>query len=173
MHAILFSIKRAFHTSVCVGRNWLTPLGLTPARFDMLAAIGRHPPHRMPQSALRDILGVTNATISRMLRSLEDLGLVTREQDFYDQRRRIISLTKRGIRRLRCAVTNFIDSGAVQLAIDIALSARWHNRDACLAAGTRFEASLRRLRRDFGDNAMLSYPWRPDERPTRLMSSIW
>jgi DNA-binding MarR family transcriptional regulator len=173
MHSILFSIKRAFHTSVCAGRQWLAPIGLTPARFDMLAAVGRYPPHRLPQSYLRSILGVTAATISRMLRSLEQLGLVTREQDFDDRRQRIISLTREGIRRLRSAVANLMDSGAVQLAVDIALVTRWHDPAACLAEGRLLEESLRRVRRAFGDNALLAYPWRPDQKRLRIRASIW
>jgi DNA-binding MarR family transcriptional regulator len=173
MHAILFSIKRAFHTSVRVGRGWLGGVGLTPARFDMLAVIGRHPPHRRLQSDVRHALGVTAATVSRMLRSLEELGLVTREQDFTDRRQRIVSLTREGIRRLRCAVRGLIDTGAVQLAIDTAIVHRWYDPAACLAKGTMFEELLRRLRRDFGDNALLSYPWRPGRAIGKMTDSIW
>ena len=77
-------------------RKAIKALGLTAARFDMLTAIWRHP-HGLPQSALRQELGVGRATISRMLGSLEDLGLVYRRVADDDRRQRIVRLTPEGL----------------------------------------------------------------------------
>ena len=74
MHHIFFSLKRTHHRALAYSRQLSIPYGLTPARFDMLYAIDRHRDSLLWQSHLRRLLGVTAATISRMVRSLEALG---------------------------------------------------------------------------------------------------
>ncbi|MDP9036795.1 MAG: MarR family transcriptional regulator, partial [Myxococcota bacterium] len=92
MNAIFFGTKRAFQSCLRLMRPYLAQLGLTAARFDMLTAIWRHP-YGLLQRELRKMLGVTAPTISRMLRSLEQLGLVRRERGIRDTRQRHVTLT--------------------------------------------------------------------------------
>jgi DNA-binding MarR family transcriptional regulator len=97
MNAIFFGLKRAFHSTLRVTRRMLTRLGLTAARFDMLHALPRERRYvgeGMRQSELRRQLGVSRPTVSRMLASLEELGLVLRKPDSKDRRQVFVALTE-------------------------------------------------------------------------------
>jgi DNA-binding MarR family transcriptional regulator len=81
MNANFFGLKRAFHGTLRITRASLTKPGLTAARFDMLYALPRDSQRfeqGMWQSDLRRQIGVSRPTVSRMLGSLEQLGLVCR-----------------------------------------------------------------------------------------------
>jgi DNA-binding MarR family transcriptional regulator len=127
MNANFFGLKRAFHGTLRITRRALAKLGLTAARFDLLYALP-HDPRRYDggtwQSALRRTLGVSRPTVSRMLVSLEGLGLVGRERARDDGRQYVVKLTSRGRALIRKAVRHFIDSGWAQLALDSALGRR-------------------------------------------------
>ena len=163
MHAILFGLKRAWHGSLRTTRHALATLGLTAARFDLLYAA--HVRDRsVTQRELRRALGVNRTTISRMLGSLEALGLITRERACVDRRTREVSLTAEGRSRIRRAIVRLIDSGAAQLAVDCAVVGDpWFDDYDCLLAGDVFETFLRRARAAFRDRATLYYPWQPDD----------
>ncbi|MDP9149898.1 MAG: MarR family winged helix-turn-helix transcriptional regulator [Myxococcota bacterium] len=163
MNAIFFGAKRAFQASLRIMRPWFSRLGLTAARFDMLTAIWRHP-CGVFQRELRKMLGVTAPTISRMLRSLEDLGLIRRERGMRDRRLRHIALTDAGLALIVRATYVFIDSGAAQLAVDCALTNdRAHDVSRCFVEMEHAEAMLAALRAGFRDIARLHYPWHPDD----------
>jgi DNA-binding MarR family transcriptional regulator len=163
MNAIFFGCKRAFHGCLRITRPWLSALGLTAARFDMLTAIARFPVGPF-QRDLRSMLGVTAPTISRMLRSLEDLGLIRRRRGDVDRRLLHIMLTQSGLSLLRRATDAFIGSGAAQLAVDCALtSGRSHDESLCFIEMNAAEWLLDRIRSAFRDIAELHYPWHPDD----------
>jgi hypothetical protein len=136
---------------------------LTAARYDVLYALQSHG-GELRQSELRDLLGVTGATISRMLRALERLRVLWRQRDWLDRRRLIVRLTDLGDlwiywadRRLRQEVS---------LAIDGALNCgRLDDEDGCLWAKLRFDEYLTGLREAFGDRAsLIVHPgWHPDD----------
>jgi DNA-binding MarR family transcriptional regulator len=65
---------------------------VTPARFDLMRILYGNR-FSMPQSWLRGKLGLARATISRMLKALEKLGLVERKIDEHDRRTKIVTLT--------------------------------------------------------------------------------
>ena len=165
MHAILFGLKRAWHGSLRTTRHALAAVGLTAARFDLLYAAHAHEPFgSITQRKLRQTLGVNRTTVSRMLGSLEALGLVTRERAYGDRRTRLVLLTAKGRSRIRRAIARLIGSGAAQLAVDCAVTGEpWFDEMACLYASDAFEAFLRRIRSAFGDGATLHYPWHPDD----------
>ena len=96
MNAAFFGLKRAHHSVLRLGRHAFASIGLTAARFDLLFAVHSHNGRRMPQRKLQRILGVCRATVSRMLRSLEELGLVQRTRSDVDRRRKLVALTKEG-----------------------------------------------------------------------------
>jgi DNA-binding MarR family transcriptional regulator len=163
MNAIYFGCKRAFHGCLRVTRPWFKNLGLTAARFDMLTAIREHP-YSALQSSLRRVLGVTAPTVSRMLRSLEKLGLIERTRCEVDRRQRQVTLTAAGLKSLRRATAAFIGSGATQLAVDCALAGEhFYDESRCMVEMDNAESVLVRLRDAFRDFATLYYPWHPDD----------
>jgi DNA-binding MarR family transcriptional regulator len=124
MHAIFFGLKRAHHGTLRITRRVLAALGLTAARFDLLYAV-KETRAGILQSALRKVLGVSRATVSRMLASLEELGLVRRSVSKKDRRQKLIELTTKGRWRIAFAHRQFTRSGWAQLAIDSALAAKY------------------------------------------------
>ncbi len=163
MNAIFFGCKRAFHSFMRLTRRAIEALGLTAARFDMLTAV-RRGYHGIHQSALRRELGVGRATISRMLCSLEELGLVHREVAPEDRRQRVVTLTAKGLCSIDHATAEFVGSGIIQLAVDSALTQgnplEWSRAHVAMDEA---ETVLRNLRDGFGDVARLYYPWHPEE----------
>jgi len=163
MNAIFFGAKRAFQSCLRVMRPYLARLGLTAARFDMLTAVWHHP-HGLFQRKLREMLGVTAPTISRMLRSLEQLGLVRRQHSLSDRRQLYVMLTPAGLKSIRRATRLLVSSGAAQLAVDCALTSNHAQDDSrCLVQMDRAESIFRCLRHAFRDIARLHYPWHPDD----------
>ena len=166
MHAIFFGLKRAHHGTLRITRDALARMGLTAARFDMLYAIKLRHKSGVLQNALRRTLGVCRATVSRMLASLEELGLVRRTVHFHDRRQRLVVLTTLGRWRIAFAHRHITRSGWAQLAVDSALCSEgskyhWYDQDECIAATSRLEKMLEHLRRAFFDRARLHYPWNP------------
>jgi DNA-binding MarR family transcriptional regulator len=121
MHILFFGLKRAFHGSLRVTRRALATLGLTPARFDMLYIVAKEGSSLL-QRELQRALGVAAATVSRMLSSLEELGLVEREVSEEDHRCQNVVLTKAGRRCVLRAARLLIHTGHIQLMVDSALS---------------------------------------------------
>jgi len=163
MHAVFFGLKRAFHRSLALTRPLLARFDFTPARFDMLYAIHRFQ-YGLPQSALRRILGVTAPTVSRMLRSLEDLGFVVRARPSAgDMRQRIVTLTMEGLRRVRRVIRLALNSGLLALAVDSALADRWYDEGDSFHETDTLVSALARMRTAYRDQADLYYPWHPDD----------
>jgi DNA-binding MarR family transcriptional regulator len=168
MHAAFFGLKRAWQSSLRVSRQAFAALGLTAARFDLLYALEyyeRCTGLSLLQSELRRELGVSRTTVSRMLRSLEALGLVVRERaEEVDGRTWLVSLTRRGRARIKLGVRRLVSSGAAELAVDTALGGTsWYDEGETFAAMGRFESFMRGIRRAFGDFGKLEYPWHPDD----------
>jgi DNA-binding MarR family transcriptional regulator len=170
MHTIFFGLKRAHHATLRLTRVPIAAMGLTAARFDLLYVLRRNRGGVM-QTALRRVLGVCRATVSKMLGSLEKLGLVRRRFSIVDRRQKVVSLTKLGRLRIARAHREFMRSGWAQLAVDSALGAegqmyRWYDEDDCREATSLLESLLGYIRNSFGDRATLVYPWSVDVEPT-------
>ena len=165
MHTVFFGLKRAHHATLGLTRHALKRMGLTAARFDLLFAL-KDIRLGMMQSRLRRLLGVSRTTVSRMLASLEQLGLLTRRLSSSDRRTRDVNLTSRGRETIRLAHRRFTRSGWAQLAVDSALGTdgayRWYRDGDSIAATALFDGLLRQIRRVFPDRATLVYPWDPD-----------
>jgi DNA-binding MarR family transcriptional regulator len=169
MNAIFFGLKRAFHGTLRLARPTLTSHGLTAARFDLLYALmGSDRTFGKYQSRLRKKLGVSRPTVSRMLRSLEERGLVSRERSRVDRRQLDVRLTDLGRALIRRAHKVLTESGWAQLAVDSALGStsmenRWFDPMHCLMETDRLEGTLKKVRDTFGDFATLYYPWHPQD----------
>jgi DNA-binding MarR family transcriptional regulator len=164
MNAIFFGLKRAFHGTLRITRRTLARVGLTAARFDLMYAVHEDGEQGTFQRDLRDTLGVSAPTVSRMLASLEELGLVRRKPLMGDRRHRLVTLTQTGRRCIRRAIRLFIRSGRIQLAVDSALCPDgWHDEMASLFAMSDCDGMLQRVRDAYGDIAALYYRWHPDD----------
>ena len=85
----------------------LRPLGLTPTQFNLLASIGwldRTRPSPPTQQQVADHAGADRMMTSKVLRTLEERGLVTRESDAGDARSLRLRLTDEGRRLTSRAV---------------------------------------------------------------------
>jgi DNA-binding MarR family transcriptional regulator len=112
---------------------------------------------------MRRLLGVTAPTVSKMLRSLQKLGLVKRERYSLDGRERVVELTQAGLRRMQAAHDELVASGAAQLALDCALAfPKQHDPRACGSAMRIVDWFLERIRLQFRDSASLSYKRLPE-----------
>ncbi len=156
MDPIFFTIKRAYYATLRLTRRALAAMGLTAARFDLLDALYRLGTGAVNlQSNLRRGLGVARSTISRMLGSLEQLGLVTRRRD---GRECIVALTPEGRRLIRRAFYGLVLVGHVGLVLDSALTPSkrgWPVPEACARAREHLKTLCMRIRVGFGDQASL------------------
>jgi DNA-binding MarR family transcriptional regulator len=172
VNVVTFGAKRAFQGFLHTTRKPFASVGLTAARFDLLYALDRHAPRHqssrgaLEQSQLWRLLGVSPQVVSRMLASLEQLGLVTRRRAIegeHDKRQRVVQLTALGLQRLREA--RVLLMRAVRRIVHEAICFGRH-RDP----GQRFfatdmlESYLHALRSHFDDTATLYFPWgHPDD----------
>jgi DNA-binding MarR family transcriptional regulator len=167
MHAAFFGLKRAYWGSLRVTRKRIFAHGLTAARFDLLYALREFPCPPVAQSSIRKRLGVTAPVVSRMLKSLRELGLVTRQRRLTDRREWLISLTARGRFAIRRAIAHFIGSGLVARLVERGLCPDMapgipRENDAFVAMHD-LENLLDNLRRGFHARGTLYYPWHPDD----------
>ena len=111
MNPVFFGLKRAYHSTLRIGRANFRALQLTAARFDLLYALtdrGRPRNEATRQSVLRRMLGVSRPTVSRMLRSLEELGFVRRQRSEVDRRQLEVRLTGYGRGCVRAAFRSLV-----------------------------------------------------------------
>jgi DNA-binding MarR family transcriptional regulator len=102
------------------------------------------------------MLGVGRATVSRMLGSLEQLGLVRRIRSDSDRRRKLVELTKQGRSRVWLVIRRLIRNKMARLALYTALGANetrcaWFDTEACWRVAAELQELLLDLRRTFGD----------------------
>ncbi len=166
MDQILFGLKRAYQKSAQACGELIADTGLTPARFDLMFALKQARDellNMMTQRKLRDVLGVSAPTVSRMLRSLEALGLVWRgpKRRRWD-RSRDVMLTKRGRWVLRRAAKRAYFNYRTRRLLYRALRGR-RSREMDFMIREDFDYSLDTVRSFFKDRATLYYPWHPDE----------
>jgi DNA-binding MarR family transcriptional regulator len=161
MHIIFFGLKRAHHGVLRIMRGEIAEHGLTAARFDLLyAVLERLEP---PQVDLCRALGVSAPTVSRMVTSLQKLGLVERKTSSDDRRVRLVVLTDAGRTCIQEAIERFVSWGTAQLAVDSALCGQqWNDRALCSQTARTLDTTLDKIRRAYGDLADLYRPWEPD-----------
>jgi DNA-binding MarR family transcriptional regulator len=117
MDAVFFQVKGAHLASQRFGRRVLRRLGLTPARFDLMNAVGRS---RMKQSELWKRLNVVRSVICEMLRALRQLGWIKRVRAA-DSRTWLVELTRRGRDLFERAYDEWVESGVAAVHVDAAL----------------------------------------------------
>jgi DNA-binding MarR family transcriptional regulator len=90
------------------------PTGITPERLSTLATIEAH--GRISVTALAEMERVRPATMSRMISSLVDDGLVKRQEDKDDRRGVLVSATAKGRRAYQRANRHYLRELGAALA---------------------------------------------------------
>ena len=110
MHPLTFQLKRAHLQSVAFGLSAVKGVeGMTPARFDLMFVI-RTGPFGWPllpwctQMQIRDGLGVSGATVSKMIKRLREMGWLESERNPDDGRQQLVSLTEKGLEAINRAI---------------------------------------------------------------------
>jgi len=165
MNGLVFGMKRAHQESLRVCRRLLEGTGMTPARFDLIRVLARDAAYNGKvgqfQSVLWKVLGVSRATVSRMLGALEELGYVRRRILRKDRRQRWVELTREGAawfrraRRVGAEPVRVAVTRALVPAVSSEKMTRWWD-----VAGTTvgaFEALLAAVQWRFGGRAELVY----------------
>jgi DNA-binding MarR family transcriptional regulator len=119
------------------------------------------------QKRLGEVLGVTRPTVSRMSRSLETLGLLTRTRSERDRRNVILELTKMGYRLIKRVHKRWVKAGWAELAVSSALghaddrdrdANRWWDAVYCKTQVDMLEGLLHKMRHEYCDVGSLYYP---------------
>jgi DNA-binding MarR family transcriptional regulator len=155
VHPLFFGLKRAHQATLRISRDLLVASDLTPARLDMMFAIAEEA-RGILQSALSKALGVTRATVSRMLRSLEQLGFVRRQRVPRDQRQWRVLLTARGLDAFGFAEQSTTPFAGVYLEHALTSRAPFSSSYDEMKA---LEAFLHCIRVAFWDTGSVSFPW--------------
>lgn len=106
MHEVAFVLKQSHLGVLDLLRPMAAAHELTPARFDLLYAVHGFLRLKLVPSekSLAFTLGVSRATVCKMLRSLVELGFVSLTPCEEDRRRRLVRLTQLGRRRFRAVL---------------------------------------------------------------------
>jgi DNA-binding MarR family transcriptional regulator len=163
MNEYTFATKRAYHGFLRLTRKGFASVGITAARFDMLLVI-RESLRRdgagcgVAQSELPLVLGVSKSVVSRMLASLEGLGLVQRFDDDLDGRCRGVMLTDSG-EAVFCAAKALLMRSVQRVVVTAVCFGRHAARRERQGRLRALGSYLTALRVYLGDSAPLEYDW--------------
>ncbi len=139
MDDLLFGSKRAYWASAGFATRKLVKFGITPARINLLRVIYASPLASVSQRYVRHHLGVARSTVSRMMRALEELGLLERAGAHEDDRRtRVCRLTQRGRELVAAVWSELVHSRVVANELD----AVWREPQAMRVAAEPLFAGL-------------------------------
>lgn len=93
MRATIFALKRADQATRKAMDEGLAPYGLTSAQLDVVLYLDLH--GERAQRDLQAALGVTSATLTRLLDGMEARGLVARRPHEGDARVKCVAITER------------------------------------------------------------------------------
>ena len=125
----------------------------------MLSAIRSEQREWFPQRGLRELLGVTAQTISRMIRSLVQRGFLVQRVMEEDRRRRELAFTRAGKARFSNAFTVIVEAGlathvAGRAVTDLGWPSTPEKRAAAIA---QFNAVVGEFRFGLLDTALFDY----------------
>jgi DNA-binding MarR family transcriptional regulator len=100
MHPTLFALKRAYQAARHALEVELQSTGLTVAQIDVLKLILTPPATGVDQRALQMDLGVTSATLARLLGGMERKNLIVRAPHSTDARGKTVRATAKASRLL-------------------------------------------------------------------------
>lgn len=154
MHQIIFAVKRVHLLGLELLRALLGGDLLTPARFDMMRIVHVHDLQGVgvPQANIRLLLGVSGATVSRMLKALQQRGYVVRERVRY-VRGLIVKLTENGRALIKRLMARLVDNKVIDHELDEMVEAEPEALPA-------FDKLLQLFRDAHDDPAPFEHPWR-------------
>jgi len=158
----MFHLKAAHLGTQRVGRGLLRRFGMTPARFDLMNALGEK---GMKQNDLSRLLSVVRSVVSEMIGALEALGWVKRVRAA-DGRTRLVMLTRRGRALLERAYAECVESGVATVHMDAGICGGYAELDAqrkreeFIYACEAIDGFYRRTPWLQGKDP---YAWRPDD----------
>ena len=114
MNSITFQVKRAHWRLWDLSAGVLAHFGTTPARLDMLQVIERL--GALTQTLIALKLGLSAATVSKMVTLLQKRGWVTRREDPNDLRCNLVELTDRAKLLLERVFAVVVRSGVARQA---------------------------------------------------------
>nr|WP_246299828.1 MarR family transcriptional regulator [Nocardioides panaciterrulae] len=124
----------ASRSVVAIYRPLLEPLGLTHPQYLVMLALWEHQPLSVRE--LSRLLQLEPATLSPLLKRLEESGLVRRERDPSDERALAVRLTPRG-RALRQDAEQIPAAVVATLGIEVAELQRLHGMLTRVIAAAR------------------------------------
>lgn len=89
-----FLLRRTHQISAAVFENACASVGLTPAQYGVLTVVAAEP--GLDQTRLSRALAFDKVTVMRVLKGLEERGLVRRERSSVSRRQMTVSLTANG-----------------------------------------------------------------------------
>jgi len=89
-----FLLRRTHQISAAVFESACAEVGLTPAQYGVLTVVGAEP--GLDQTRLARALAFDKVTVMRVLKGLEERGLVQRQRSTVSRRQMTVSLTPRG-----------------------------------------------------------------------------
>jgi DNA-binding MarR family transcriptional regulator len=170
MNAIYFGAKRVFHGFLRITRKAFQANEITAARFDLMYAVHTYYAsdgaryRALLQSDLWRELGVTPSVVCRMLRSLEEMGLVRRRvPERGDRRQREVALTDKGSQCFREAY-RMVVRWVQRFVYEVICYGKHRDPTARLLHMDALEGYQRVLRKYCRDRAKLYYAWgHPDD----------
>jgi len=161
MNTVFFGLKRSYYATLIGARTLTKRYGLTPARFDLMFLLQDV---EKSQSSLWAALGVSRSTVSRMLESLEELGLISRSRGYFgtvDKRQRTVSLTSKGAQLLRRALSGILGSGISDIMMRSTAALYDYSRVGIESAILNLEWHFRAIQETFRGrgNAVSLYHW--------------
>ncbi|GFZ97286.1 hypothetical protein GCM10011408_17190 [Dyella caseinilytica] len=108
---MVFALKSANQQIANVLNEWLADTAGSPARFQALALLWAAGDRPLPHQEIIALLQVKRATVSALMYSLEQDGLVQSVGDQKDRRRLLATITEKG----REAVTSAMGRNAIRL----------------------------------------------------------
>ncbi|MDB4945107.1 MAG: hypothetical protein JWP97_4641 [Labilithrix sp.] len=161
MEPVFFGIKRVHLRTVAITRRLLEPSLLTPARFDMMRIVAAREGGIL-QRNIEYLLGVSAATVSRMLTALERLGAVVRSRWERDRRCQMVEVTAIGTELVGRGFAETLDPRITEhMAATMVADRKNPDIDAedVRAAVASFEDGLVRARRRLRDPSRVRHPW--------------
>lgn len=157
MHSVFFGVKRAYWRGISLQTRLLVEVDtwITPARFDLLrvlfvnrAGVSRY--------RLKLMLGVSGPVLSRMVRVLEEEGLLVRRRSDRDRRYVSVHPTPEGLLLVEDALRELRDDGLLETWVRRCFASsdeRWQGEVELL------ERFLERARVALEDPTPRRHPW--------------